>query len=215
MSYVADSPKNRHFDPISGRFTPIRSGKEVRLPSPPPLRTVHAPFNAYGSSIGQRAFSKHAVGPIGLGVHLGVTTAVPATEIISVAEAAPARIMAIPPTDLHCLLRRLADGSRPPTPRGSRLAFARGDLATPIRPMTGRLSLPPRSFTRSPIGSPCGSSTLTGGLRAYHVASRKLAWVRSRLYAGGSSSAPGELATSGPGHVPFGQSLSAPLACSD
>src|SRR5271165_1697796 len=24
MSHVADSPKNRHFEPISGRFTPIR-----------------------------------------------------------------------------------------------------------------------------------------------------------------------------------------------
>ncbi len=52
------------------------------MPSPPPLRTVQAPFNAYGSSLRQRAFSKHAVGPIGLGVHLGVNTAVPATELI-------------------------------------------------------------------------------------------------------------------------------------
>ena len=24
MSHVADSPKNRHFEPISGRFIPIR-----------------------------------------------------------------------------------------------------------------------------------------------------------------------------------------------
>jgi len=144
------------------------SGKEVKLPSPPPLRTVQAPFNAYGSSLRQRAFGKHAVGPIGLGVHLGVTTTVPTTEV---AEAAPARIVTIPPTVLHCPLRRLADGSRPLTLRGSRLAFARGDLATPIRSLTRRPSLPPRSFTRSPIGSPCGWPTLAGGLRAYHVAS--------------------------------------------
>ena len=33
----------------------IESGKEVASPPPPPLRTVHAPFNAYGSSTGQRA----------------------------------------------------------------------------------------------------------------------------------------------------------------
>ncbi len=114
-------------------------------------------------------------------------------------------------------LRRLADGSRPPTPEGSRPAFAWSDVAigsTPIRPITGRHSLPPSSFTRSPIGSPCGSLSLAGGLRAYHVASRKHAWVRSRLYAGGSSSAPGEIGAPGPGHVPFGPSLSAPLACS-
>src|SRR6516164_339305 len=29
------------------------------------------------------------------------------------------------------------------------------------------------------------------------------AWVRSRLYAGGSASAPGEFGAPGPGHVPF------------
>jgi hypothetical protein len=32
-----------------------------------------------------------------------------------------------------------------------------GDVATPIRPITGRHSLSPSSFTRCPIGSPCGS----------------------------------------------------------
>jgi hypothetical protein len=48
-----------------------------------------------------------------------------------------------------------------------------GGVATPIRPITGRLLLPPSSSTRSPIGLPCGSLSLTGGLRAYHVASRK------------------------------------------
>src|SRR5262249_31429649 len=30
------------------------SGKEAALPSPPPLRTVRAPFNAYGSSLCKR-----------------------------------------------------------------------------------------------------------------------------------------------------------------
>jgi hypothetical protein len=136
---------------------------------------------------------------------------------IAVAGAAPAWIVAIPPTDLLRPLRRLADGSRPSTPEGSRPAFAWSDVATgstPVRPITGRRSLPPSSFTHSPIDSPCGSSTLAGGLRAYHVASRKHAWVRSRLDAGGSSSAPGVSEAPGPGHVPFGPSLSAPLACS-
>jgi hypothetical protein len=61
-----------------------------------------------------------------------------------------------------------------PAPDGSLPAFAWGDVArmggaTPIRPITGRLSLPPPSFTRSPIGSPCGSLSPKGGLRAYHV----------------------------------------------
>ena len=116
-------------------------------------------------------------------------------------------------TDLLCLPSRLAVGSCPPTPEGSRLAFARGDVATPIRPVAGRPSLPPSSFTRRPIGSPCGGPTLAGGRRAYHVASQESSWVRPRLYAGGSSSAPDESEASGPGHSPFGPSLSAPLAC--
>ena len=103
---------------------------------------------------------------------------------------------ALPPaTDLLCPPSRLAVGSRPPTPGGSRLAFARGDVATPIRPITGRPSLPPPSFTRRPIGSPCGWPTLAGGRRAYHVASQESSWVRPRLYAGGSSSAPDEFSS--------------------
>jgi hypothetical protein len=86
-----------------------------------------------------------------------------------VAAAAPARIVAIPPTVLLCCPRRLADGSRTPTPEGSLLPFGRGPVPTPIRPITGRLSLPPSSFTRSPIGAPYGVLSLAGGLRAYHV----------------------------------------------
>jgi hypothetical protein len=49
------------------------------------------------------------------------------------------------------------------SPRGS----------TPVRSITERHSLAPRSHTRSPIGSPCGSRSLAGGLRAYPVASPK------------------------------------------
>src|SRR3954447_24456075 len=58
--------------------------------------------------------------PMGLGVNLDVTVPVPATETsVAVAGAAPAWIVAIPPTDLLCPLRRLADGSRASqTPRG-------------------------------------------------------------------------------------------------
>src|SRR3954454_4895937 len=119
------------------------------------------------------------------------------------AGAAPARIVTIPPTDLLCPPRRLAVGSRPPTPEGSQPAFARGDISTPIRPVTGRPSLPPSSFTRRPVGSPYGRPTLAGGRRAYHVASQESSWIRPRLDAGGTSSAPDEFAASGPGHSPF------------
>src|SRR5262245_8534667 len=114
--------------------------------------------------------SQHAVGPLGLGADLDVTTAEPATEVLSVAAGAPATARATALTSLHPSPRRLADGSRPPTPEGSQPACAGGDGATPLRPATGRPSLPPSSFTRSPIGLPCGSLSLAGELRAYHVA---------------------------------------------
>jgi len=111
--------------------------------------------------------------PIGLGADLSVTAAVPATEMSSVAAVAPARAVTTPPTFLHHSLRRLADGSRPPTPEGSLPPFGWGHVAAPIRPITGRHLLSPSSCTRSPVGSPCGSLSLAGGLRAYHVASPK------------------------------------------
>jgi hypothetical protein len=97
---------------------------------------------------------------IGLEVNLGVTTAVPATEMTSMAEAAPAKVLTTSPTVLRRLLRRFADDSRPSTPEGSLPPFGWGDVATPIRPITGRLSLAPSSFTRCPIGSPCGLLSL-------------------------------------------------------
>lgn len=115
------------------------------------------------------ASAKRRGSPIGLGVHLSVTAAGPATERITVAAGAPATVLATAPTYLHPSLRWLTDGSRPPTPRGSLPACAEGEETTPIRPITGRPSLAPRSSTRSPIGAPCDAPSLTGGLRAYHV----------------------------------------------
>ena len=137
--------------------------------------------------------------PIGLGVDLDGTTAEPATE-----DRRRPHLRTLPSeTDLLCLPNRLAVGSCPPTPEGSRLAFARGDVSTPIRPVPGRPSLPPSSFTRRPVGSPYGWPTLAGGRRAYHVASQESSWIRPRLDAGGTPSAPDEFAASGPGHLPF------------
>jgi hypothetical protein len=203
--------------------TAVGSGKEVRSHSPPPLRTVRASFNAYGSSIEQRlCVARPGAAPPAHDTPY--ETRLPHWPWgqpgryygrAGYRDSAGAAPRALPPaTDLLCPPNRLAVGSCPSTPGGSRLAFARGDLATPIRPVTGRPSLPPPSSTRRPIGSSYGSPTLTGGRRAYHVASRESSWVRPRLYAGGSSSAPGELGAPGPGHVPFGPSRSAPLACS-
>ncbi len=188
------------------------SGKEVRSPSPPPLRTAHAPFNAYGSSIEQRpCVARPGAVPPAHDTTDGARSPhwpwgqpgryFDRADDRRSAGAAP---RALPPASyLLCLPSRLAVGSHPPTPGGIQLAFARGDLATPIRPITGWRSLPPPSFTRRPVGSPCGWPTLAGGRRAYHVASQESSWVRPRLDAGGTSSAPDELEASGPGHLPF------------
>ena len=155
---------------VGDRASCRTSCSEEALLPPRPLRTGHAGFLAPGSSIGQRAHLSRARGcPIGLGANLGVTTAEPATEMTSVAAGAPATAVAAVPTYLQPSPRRLADASRPPTPGGSQPPFGWGDVATPIRPITGRHSLAPPSFTRSPFGLPCGSLSLTGGLRAYHV----------------------------------------------
>src|SRR5262245_63359050 len=52
----------------------------------------------------------------------------------SVAAVAPAEVLATLPTSLHHSLRRLADGSRPPTSEGSQPAFAGGDVAWQLNP---------------------------------------------------------------------------------
>jgi hypothetical protein len=144
--------------------------------------------------------------PLGLGINLSVTTAVPATERTRMAGAAPAKAITTSPTVLHHSLRRLADVSRPPTPEGSLPAFAWGDVASPLNPypapyrpaFASSLVLYPqplRLILR--LAFPCGRAT---GLPRCVA---QTAWVRSRLYAGGPSSAPGEFGAPGPGHAPF------------
>jgi hypothetical protein len=131
---------------------------------------------------------------MGLEAALDGTTAVPATEMTSsVAGAAPATAVTAAPTGLLCFRRRLAARSRPPTPEGSRPGFPWGDIATPIRPITGRPSLAPSSSTRNPLGWPCDQPTptmgeATGLPRSADATER----VRSYLSAGGASSAAGE-----------------------
>jgi hypothetical protein len=59
--------------------------------------------------------------------------------------------------------------------------------STPLRSITERPSLPPSSFTRRPIGPPCGGPTPRGGRRAYHVPRMNHGWCRLCLFAGGST----------------------------
>ena len=116
-------------------------------------------------------FGRHAVAGIGLDDNLHDTAAEPATEMTSVAAVAPAKVLTTSPTVLHHGLRRLADGSRAPTPEGSQPGFPWGDGATPIQPVTGWRSRPPSSSTRWPVrlsyDFPCDPAI--AGQRAYHV----------------------------------------------
>ena len=147
------------------------------------------------------------------GAHLYVTSLEPTTEP---SEAAPARglhsadISALPPqvglpmvhVDQHqrevCRLSPRGDVARRlnPYPPHYRAAFA-----------CSLLPYPPPHRLALRLAFPDGETT--GLPRSAGV---PLMWVRSRLFAGGSPSAPEEFGTSGPGHVPFGPSDSASCA---
>ena len=85
--------------------------------------------------------------------------------------------------------------------------------STPIRPVTGRPSLPPSSCTRSPFGSPCGLLSLVGRLRAYHVPPASLNGFDPAYPPVAVVSAAGRHGNPCTSHIPFGSSLSASLAC--
>jgi hypothetical protein len=95
----------------------------------------------------------------------------------AVAAAAPATTLAVAPTFLLCCLRRLTDGSRTPTPEGSRPGFPWGDVALSLNPCPAHYE---PAFASSLILYPQPHRLALrfafprgGGLRAYHVASLK------------------------------------------
>jgi hypothetical protein len=185
------------------------------LPSPPPLRTGRAPFRCI--RLKHDTTRREARGePPWPGGHLHDTRTEPTPEVLRWWQ--PHQQEPLRPRRHLCFAasRRLAALSRASTPEGSLLPCGQGNIATPIRPITGRPSLPPPSCTRCPLRSsydfPCcrGHSRATGLPRS---AGGTHGWFRSRLFAGGTPSAPEEFGTPGPDHVPFGPSLSASLAC--
>jgi hypothetical protein len=140
------------------------SGKEVLLPAPPPLRTARAPFNARSSSIGQRTGESTRCPALAWRFTWTVLRGGQHTELL---EAAPAS--ALHAADISALLPQVGLPTIRVRQHPREVCTLAGGVATPIRPITGRLSLAPSSFTRSPIGSPCDVLSLAGGLRAYHV----------------------------------------------
>lgn len=77
----------------------------------------------------------------------------------------------------------------------------------PIRPITGRPSLPPRSHTRSHMGSPYGSPSSAGGLRAYRVPHSHPNGLGPACPPMATTSAAGQLFNPAPGPRTFGSSL--------
>jgi hypothetical protein len=141
-----------------------RSGKEVLLPAPPPLRTARAPFNARSSSIGQR--TSYGTRWPALAWRTPWTL-LRGSQHTQPSEAAPAR--ALRSADLSALLPQVGLPTVHVRQHPREVCTLAGGVATPIRSITDQPSLAPSSFTRSPIGSPCGALSLAGGLRAYHV----------------------------------------------
>jgi hypothetical protein len=72
-----------------------------------------------------------------------------------------------------------------------------------IRPITDRPSLALSSLPRCLISLLCSRPSLAGRQRGYFVHLVDHSGVRSCLWAGGASSATGDIATPVPGHVPF------------
>src|SRR5262245_58780119 len=154
------------------------SGSEEALLPPRPLRTVQADFSAYGSSTGQRAW-RHAV-PSPQRGHLDATPTAPATEVPSVAGAAPARALvarpssALPPAPIACRFAsastrgksaRLRVGQcRNPYPAPYRPAFA---CSLVLYPQPPRLASRPPYHAHSPTReSPRAGEPLRPGLGA-------------------------------------------------
>jgi hypothetical protein len=188
-----------------------RSGKEVASPPPPPLRTVRAPFDAHSSSIGQRTSYSTRLPALAL-----KTTC----TLLRESQQRNRRKLHqqehyTPPTFLLCFLKSVCPRFTYANTRGKSAGFRRGVILLPKRnpyPPHYRAAfacslllypLPPRLALRSafPTGRPVGETT---GLPRFAGVT---VWGRSRLSAGGASTAPGEFGAPGPDHVPFGPSL--------
>jgi hypothetical protein len=92
-------------------------------------------------------------------------TAAPARYSLGAAAGYPGRPhqQALPPPTSARLLQRLLELPRAARPEGSLHPCGRGDVATPIHPITGWPSLAPSSFTRGRVGPSCELPTRRDG----------------------------------------------------
>ena len=194
------------------------------MPPLPPLRTVHAPFNAYGSSIEQHPCAtapddsavpgrllRSAVGPWARGQperycgSAGSRDDFGGGSSTSKGLADPAdRSASLPNAGWLTVHARRHQKEVCPLSRGVMSQPLSGLLPAGLRLLPPPLPAVPSASLASRF--PGGETT--GLPRSADVP----VWVRSRLSAGGSSSAPEEFGAPGPGHVPFGPSDSASCA---
>jgi len=186
------------------------------LPPLPPLRTVLAPFDAYGSSIGQRTGS----GTRSSALAFRTTCTLLRDSQQRNRRKPHQQERYTPPTFLHCFLKSVCSRFTYANTRGKSAGFRRGMMSpcgsTPIRSVTDRPSLTPSSRTRRPFGFSCESLSSTrsaGETTGLPRSAAVTVWVRSRLSAGGTRAVPEEFGASGLDHVPFGPSDSASCAC--
>jgi len=153
--------------------SPVGRVRRRRCRRPLPSEPDGRRFDASGSSMEQRA-ARHAVHLLGL----EATCTVRRQSQLPKCFGGGSRTSKdrYGPADISALLPNAGWLSSPVHPHQGEVCPLSGGVmspggSTPVRPATGRPSLPPSSFTRSPIGSSCDSLSPRGGLRAYHVAS--------------------------------------------
>src|SRR2546426_4739996 len=154
---------------VDGGIAPSTPGSRAGLLPPSPLRTARASFPACRSSLTNAPCGTRWCHVL-LWHHLHHTRLEP-----------PHRHPVGECTSqcCHCchllsLLKRLAKVSGDARPDGRQRACAWGDVAigsTPIHSITEWPSLLPSSHARTPIGLPCGSLSLAGGVWGCHFPS--------------------------------------------
>ena len=177
------------------------------MPSPPPLETARAPFNACSLSLANAPRGTRCVRTQRTQLHDTPSEPLLVTQGGRTSDRCRRR-------HLLCLLKRLAEFSRAARPEGSLLPCGRGPVAV-AQPLSAPLQsgirfLPPLlpAAASKPLARPLPLGTATGLPRSAGVPR----WVRPRLFAGSSTTASGKFGVPEPGHVPFGPSLSASLA---
>jgi len=113
-----------------------RSGKGARLPEPPPLRTVHASFPAYGSSIGQRTVESTRLPALALKT---TCTLLPESRQRNRRQPHQQERYA-PPTYLLCCLKSVCSRFTYANTRGKSAGFRRRMMSLPERPAAQPLS---------------------------------------------------------------------------